>query len=138
MTKLIVGICLHTANAVLIQKFRIVSGIAIQEIVCAHTQPEELDLAVGVLGIVVHPRDIRRGKRAVAAQIGKLIEIAQTIRERLVSSTRETANRSVVSIVDGAIVLLYIRQQVVNQVETEDVLSKVRHGHLRGVWHRGQ
>ena len=87
MSKLIVGICLHTANAVLIQELRIVSGVAIQEIVCAHTQPEELDLAVGVLGIVVHPRDIRRSKRAVAAQIGKLIEVAQTIRERLITTT---------------------------------------------------
>ena len=138
MTKLIVGVFLHTANAVLIQKLRIVSGVAIQEVVCTYTQPEELDLAVGILGIVVHPGDICRCKRAVAAQIGKLIEIAQTIRERLISATRETTDRSVVSIVDGAIVLLYIRQQIVDQVEAEHILPKVRHWYLREVGHRGQ
>ena len=129
MSELIVGELLHTADALLIEKLHIVASISIKEIVCAHAEPEQMDLTVGICGMVVDAGDIRRGKRAVAAQIRELIEIVQTVGQSLVATTGESADSAMVSIVDGAVMLFHVWHQVVSQVEAEHVLPEHRLRH---------
>ena len=62
MSELVVRKLLHTADALLVEELHIIAGIAIQEVVCAHTQPEQMNLTVGILGIVVNTRNIGRGE----------------------------------------------------------------------------
>ena len=62
MAELIMGVLLHAADAVFVEELHIVAGIAIEEIVCAHTEPEQTDLAVRISGIVIDTRDICRGE----------------------------------------------------------------------------
>ena len=129
MSELIVGELLHTADALLIEKLHIVASVAKEEIVCAHAEPEQTDLTVGICGIVVDAGDIRRGERTVAAQIRELIEIVQAVGQSLVATTGETADSTMVSIVDGAVMLFHVWHQVVSQVEAEHVFSEHRLRH---------
>ena len=137
VTELVVCVHLHIRDAVLVEKLRIVAGVAIEEVVCSHTQPEQAYLAVRVLRVIVDLRDIRRGKRAVAAQIRELVQMTQTIEKRLITTTRETADGTMVGIVDGAVMTLNIRHQVIVQIQTEHVAPEARsrcseHARLRG------
>ena len=138
MAELVVGVLLHTGDAVLVEELHIVAGIAIEEIIRTDTQPEKMDLAVSVSGIVVHTGNLCRGKRTVAAQIRELVEMTQSIMQSLVAAARETADGTMVGIVDGAVVMLDIRHQVIVQIQTEDILAKHGLGHTGDVGHRWQ
>ena len=113
MAELVVGVLFHTGDAVLVEKLHIVAGIAIEEIIRTDTQPEKVDLAVSVSGIVVHTGNLCRGKRTVTAQIRELVEMTQSIVQSLVATTRETADGAMIGIVDSAVMTLDIRHQVV-------------------------
>ena len=126
VAELVVGIFLHTADAVVVEEGHIIAGVAIEEVIGAHTEPKQTDLAVRILGVVVDPGDVRRGERAVAAQIGELVQMAQAVEERLVATSRETANGAVVSIVDGTVVALYVGHQIVVEVEAEHIAPESR------------
>ena len=121
VTELIVGVFLHAGDAMLVEKFHIVAGIAVEEVIRAHAEPEQTDLAVRVLGVVIDVGQGGGSKRAVAAQVGKLVEMRQSIGECLVTTTRETADGTMVGIVDGAVVTFDIRHQVVVEVEAEHI-----------------
>ena len=138
MAELVVGVLLHTGDAVLVEELHIVAGIAIEEIIRTDTQPEKMDLAVCVSGIVVHTGNLCRGKRTVAAQIRELVEMTQSIMQSLVAAARETADGTMVGIVDGAVVMLDIRHEVIVQIQTEDILAKHGLGHTGDVGHRWQ
>ena len=56
MTELVVGIYLHTADAVLIEEFHIIAGIAVEEVVRTYTEPEQAYLAVRLNGIIIDLR----------------------------------------------------------------------------------
>ena len=79
MTELVVCVFLHAVDAVFVEELHIVAGVAIEEIVSTHSEPEQVDLVVGVLCVVVDTRNVCRGKRAVAAQVRELVEVTQTI-----------------------------------------------------------
>ena len=136
MAELIVRELLHRADALLVEELHIVARIAIEEIIGTHAQPEEMDLTVRVGGVVVNVGDIRRGKRTVAAEIREFIEMTQTIEESLVTTTRETTDGTMIGIVDSAVVLLYVRHQVIVQIVAEYVLSKscLRSARSHGGW----
>ena len=56
MTELVVGIYFHTSDAVLIEEFHIIAGIAVEEVVCTYTEPEQAYLAVRLSGIIIDLR----------------------------------------------------------------------------------
>ena len=87
VTELVVGVFLHTGDTVLIEELRIVSGITVEEIIRSHTQPEQTNLAVRILGVVVNVRQGGSCKRTVAAQVGKLIQMCQSVGQSLVATT---------------------------------------------------
>ena len=89
-----------------IEEFRVVAGIAIEEVVGTHAEPEQTDFAVGIGSLVIDTGDLRRGEGTVTTEISKLVQMTQTVEERLVSTTGETADGTVVGIVDGAVVTL--------------------------------
>ena len=60
MTKLIVGKLLHATDALLVEELHIVTGIAIEEVIGTHTQPEQADLLIGILGLVIDIGNICR------------------------------------------------------------------------------
>ena len=126
MTELTRGELLHAAYALLVEKLHVVAGVAVKEIVGAHTQPKQVQFLVGVVGIVVHTRDVGRGKRAVATEIGEHVEVRQSVEQPLVAAAREAADGTVVAVVDGGIGFLYIRYQVVDEVLAEHILSELR------------
>ena len=123
MSELIVSKLLHAANAFLIQEFHIVAGIAIEEIVRPHTKPEQTYLLVCLLGIIIYSRDFCRCKGAVRTEICELIQITQSIEQCLVTTARETSDGTMVGIVDGAVVFLDIRHQVVDEVPAEHITT---------------
>ena len=87
MAELVVGVLLHATDAMLVEELHIVAGVAEEEIVGTHTQPEQADLAVRLLGVVIDMGQGRGGERTVTAQIGELVEIGQTIGQSLVASS---------------------------------------------------
>ena len=87
MAVLIVGKLLHRSDALLIEEFHIVAGVAIEEIIRTHAEPEQMDFLIRGSSIVVDLRQRGRGKRAVAAEIRELIEVGQTDGECLVTTT---------------------------------------------------
>ena len=131
MTKFVCGIFFHAADALLIEELHVVASIAIEEIVGTYTEPEQIDLPVSVIGLVIDVGQVGRSKRTVAAEIRELIEIKQSVGKCLIAATGETADGTVIGIVDGAVVLLYIGHQVGGEVETEHVLAKTGYGDLR-------
>ena len=50
--------------------------------------------------------------------------MTQTIEESLVTTTRETTDGTMIGIVDGTVVLLYVGHQVIVQIVAEHILSK--------------
>ena len=58
MTELVVGIYFHTSDAVLIEEFHIIAGIAVEEVVCTYTEPEQAYLAVRLSGITVEVNEL--------------------------------------------------------------------------------
>ena len=128
MSELVVGKLLHTADALLVEESHIVAGISEQEVISTDAKPEEVNLLIGVVSIIIDVLDVGRCKRAVAAEIRELIEVRQTVEQSLVATTRETADSTVVAIVNGTIVLLDIRHQIVDKVLTKDIAAEL---HLR-------
>ena len=124
MSELIVGKLLHTADALVVEELHIVASITIQEVIGTHAQPEQTNLLVGIIGIIVNTGNIGRRERTVAAQIRELIEVAQAIEQSLITTARETADGTMVLIINGTIVLFYIRHQVVNQILTEHIATE--------------
>ena len=69
MAELIVGKLLDATDAFLIKELHIVTGIAIQEVIGTHAEPEQTDLFVGILCLVVDVGNVGRGKRAIGAEV---------------------------------------------------------------------
>ena len=59
MTELVVGKLLHRGDTLLIEELHIVAGVAIEEIVRTHAEPEQMNLLVGSGCIVVNLRNGR-------------------------------------------------------------------------------
>ena len=62
MAELVVGELLDATDALLVEELHVVAGIAIEEVVGAHAEPEQIDLPVGVVGLVVDVGDVCRGE----------------------------------------------------------------------------
>ena len=124
MSELIVGKLLDTLDALLVEEFHIVAGIAIEEVVSAHTEPEEMDFLIRVSSIIIDILDVCRRERTVAAEIRELVEVCQTVKQSLITTAREAADSTVIRIVDSTVVLLDIRHQIVDKVLTEDIAAK--------------
>ena len=58
MTELIVGKLLHTADTLGVEELHIVAGIAIQEVVGTNAQPEQANLLICILSIIVNTSNI--------------------------------------------------------------------------------
>ena len=129
---------LHRADALLVEKLHVVAGRAEKEVVGAHAQPEQVQLAVGVGGIVVNAGNVGGSERAVGAQVGELVEVAQPVHQPLVAAAREAADGAVVAVVDGAVVLLNVGHKVVVEVLAEHVAAETRLRHAGRSRHRGQ
>ena len=80
------GVNLHVAYALLIEKFGVVAGIAEQEVICTYSRPEEAYQAVGLLRSVIHVGDEGARERTVGAEVGKLVQIVQSVGQSLVST----------------------------------------------------
>ena len=128
MTELIGCELLHRLDALLVEEFHIVAGGAIEEIVGAHAEPEEVNFLVGIAGIVIDLGNIGRGERAVTAQVAELVEVGQTVEQCLVAATRETADGAVVAVVDGAIVRLNVRHKVIDEILAEHIAAELHLG----------
>ena len=128
MAELVGGKFLDALNAFRIKKFHVVAGIAVEEVIGAHAEPEEVNLLVRGIGIVVDVGKGRRCERTVAAEIRELVEVCQTDSKCLIATTRETADGTVVSIVRRAIVLLDVGHQVIDEVLAKDVAAELHLG----------
>ena len=124
MSKLIVGKLLYTTNSFFIKKFHIVTSISIQEIIGTNPKPEQTDLLVCVVCIIVYTSNICRCERAVTAQIREFIKITQAIEQSLITTTRETSNGTMVLVIDSTIVLLDKRHQIIYQVFAKNIAAK--------------
>ena len=111
-------------DSLVIQELHIVAGITIEEVIRAHAQPEQMYLLVGIVRFIVDIGDVGRCERTVGAQIRELVQIGQSIKQSLIAATRETTDGPTVAVVLGAIVLLNIRHQVVDEVLTEHITSE--------------
>ena len=60
MSVLIGSKLLDALDAFLVEELHVVAGVAIEEVVGTHTEPEEVNLLVGLGGIVVDVGDVRR------------------------------------------------------------------------------
>ena len=87
MSELIGRKLLDTTDAFLVEELHIVAGIAIEEVVSTHAEPEQVEFLIRISGIVVDVGNIGRRKRAVRAEVRELVEIRQTIEEALVATT---------------------------------------------------
>ena len=87
MTKLVVGKFLDATDSLLVKELHIVASITKEEVISTHAQPEQMNLPVGISSLVINIGNISRRKRTVRAQVGELIEIRQTIIQRLITST---------------------------------------------------
>ena len=121
VAELVVGVFLHGADALLVEELHIVACRAIEEVVGAHAEPEEVDAAVGVGGIVIDIGQRGGCEGTVGTEIGELVEVHKAARNTLVAAAREAANGTMIGVVDGAIVTLDIRHKVVHQVLAEHI-----------------
>ena len=62
----------------------------------------------------------------------------ESVRQRLVTAPGETADGTMGSIVDGAVVAFHIRHQIVDEIETEHIAAEIRHGNRSGIGRLGQ
>jgi len=130
VSELVRGELLDCSYAFFIQKLHVVSSRAIQEIVSAYSQPEEMEFGVGVRRVVIHLGDVRGSERTVGTQIGELVEMTQSVGQSLVAPSGESSDGSVVTVVDGAIVALDVRHQVIDEVVAEHIVAEAHLGHL--------
>lgn len=65
MTELVVRVLLDGGDAVVVEVLHVVAGVAEEEVVGTHTEPEEVDLLVRLGRVVVDARDVGRGERTV-------------------------------------------------------------------------
>ena len=128
MAKLVGGELLDALDALVVEELHVVAGIAIEEIIGAHAEPEEVNLLIGISGLVIDIRDVGRGERTVRTQIRELVEVGEAIHQGLVATTREATNGARVTVILGAIGLLDIGHQVVDEVLAKDITTKAHLG----------
>ena len=87
MTKLVGSELLDATDAFLVEELHIVTGIAIQEIVSTYAKPEQVNLLIRIIGIVVNIGDVSRSERTVRTKVRELVEIRETIEQCLVATT---------------------------------------------------
>lgn len=115
----------HVVDAFLAEKLDVVVAGLVEKIVGTDAEPKEVDLAVGLFGMVIDVWQLGRGERTVRAKIRELVEIHQSIAQCLIASTRESTYRTMFGIVDGEVVGLDIRHEVIDEIIAEQVHSKV-------------
>ena len=131
MAVFVVGVFLHGAYAFLVEELHIVACRAVEEIVGAHAEPEQMNPAVGIGSIVIDIGQSGGSERTVGTEIGELVEVGKSAGKSLVATARETANATMVAIVDSAVVTLHIRHKVVHQVFAKHLHTKA---HQVGWW----
>ena len=124
MAELIRCKLLHALDTLVVQELHVVAGVAIEEVVRTHTQPEQMQFLVGIVRFIVDIGNVGRCERTVRAQIRELVKISQSVKQRLVAATRETTDGATVAVVLGTIVLLDIRHQVVDEVLAKHIAAK--------------
>ena len=65
MSHLVRSEILDVAYALAVEEFHIFLRIAVKEVVGADTEPEQVDLSVGLAGIVIYFRYVHTGERTV-------------------------------------------------------------------------
>ena len=59
------SVFLYISDAPAVKEFRIFLSVAVKEVVCSDSEPEEIDLLVGLLCIVIDLRKCHACERAV-------------------------------------------------------------------------
>ena len=137
MSVLVVGVFLYAADTLLIEELHVVTCGAIEEVVSTHTQPEEVNLAVGIGHVVIDATRQGCGSEgAVRAEVRELVEIGQAAGETLIATTGETTDGAMVAIVDGAIVTLHVWHEVFCEVVAKHIAHT--HAHHAALWRRWQ
>ena len=124
MSELVVGKLLNATDTLFIKELHIVASITIKEIIGTNSKPEQADLLVCVVCIIIYTCNICRCERTVTTQIRELIKITQTIEQSLITTTRETSNGTMVLVIDSTIVLLDKRHQIIYQVFTKNIAAE--------------
>ena len=88
MTVFVVCEHLGRTDTFLVEVFHVVACCTVEEVISTHTQPEQMNLTVRVVGIVIYAtRQCCRSERAIAAQVRELVEIGQANHQSLVTTT---------------------------------------------------
>ena len=86
VAKLVGGELLNASYSLLVKELHVVAGIAIKEVIGANAKPEEMNLLVQLLSMVVDIGNVGRCERAVTAQVGELVEVRKTVVQSLIAA----------------------------------------------------